>query len=278
MLVQRLEGRDGGARRRTARPAAAAEPERRPHDRSRRRTADPQEARPARRPQSRSSGLAWPAKTIEPVSPTLMAGDSPLPGDGALRLPSGTRPRASRATTTRFRRAAHGRGRTAVSGTPPGDATPLRDRAAIAQAAPTIFRTLEKGLMEIDFSRQGLHQAGHDLLVQRQPDVLGQGQAARRPCLARDRDRYRAADPDRPGARADLHARDRRARLRRALAPGGVRGERCSPATSAIGDEGTGARGGGARRARDGGALRREQAAAARRSRPACRCRCRRTR
>ena len=40
---------------------------------------------------------------------------------------------------------------------------------------------------------QGLHQAGHDLLVQRQPDLLGEGQARRRAPGARDRHRDRAA-------------------------------------------------------------------------------------
>ena len=116
---------------------------------------------------------------------------------------------------------------------------------------------------------QGLHQAGHDLLVQRQPDVLGEGQARRRAPGARDRHGNRAADPDRPGAGDHVHAGGGRAGLRRAEPPAGLRGGPAAPLRPPR-RRGGGRRGGRPRGAGHGRAVRREQAAAPHReARPA---------
>jgi uncharacterized protein (AIM24 family) len=78
-----------------------------------------------------------PAKPIRPVSPSLMAGDSPLPGVSAtvrIDLQDDTLPPGTKARTA-----------AALASTPPTDraeAPPSRD----------VFRGLEKGLVEVDFS------------------------------------------------------------------------------------------------------------------------------
>jgi uncharacterized protein (AIM24 family) len=78
-----------------------------------------------------------PGKTVQPVSPTLMAGDSPLPGLHATRRFQGyddTLPPGMRAISAAAVKAG-------LSAEPPAEAPP-RD----------VFRGLEKGLMEIEFS------------------------------------------------------------------------------------------------------------------------------
>ena len=147
MLVQRLEGRMGVRSEPAPRPAAAPPPyppaavgaETDPGTRS---VVPP-------KPRVEAAADSLPSKTVEPVSPTLMAGDSPLPGEGALK--------ASKHTTARFK--SHDdtlppSKRTAVagptvSGTPPEEASP----PPRTDSRPhEMFRTLERGLMEIEFS------------------------------------------------------------------------------------------------------------------------------
>jgi uncharacterized protein (AIM24 family) len=143
ILVQRLEGRmDGKADTDATTPArgiaparplppAMPEPESGPDTR-------PPQARPALTPDAPPAG-----KTVEPVSPTLMAGDSPLPGLRETRripghddtLPPGMRTLAA------------AEARVAVAGS---EAQPASRRPA--GPAREGFRTLEKGLMEVEFS------------------------------------------------------------------------------------------------------------------------------
>ena len=143
MLVQRLEGRMGGKA-----PADATAP---PPGLLPPTPAEPEDGPGTRPPQGKSARLpvaaapeapeaVQPAKTVEPVSPTLMAGDSPLPG--GLR------------ETRRFQ---------GYDDTLPPGMRAISLAAARAGAAPTqdtrppvpareAFRALEKGLMEIEFS------------------------------------------------------------------------------------------------------------------------------
>jgi uncharacterized protein (AIM24 family) len=143
MMVQRLQGRMGPAEPgadATAPPGAIAPvppPEVPPDTKPPAPAPRVPETPPAPEPKGEDAGLG-PAKVIRPVSPSLMAGDSPLPGlSGTVRLqfqddtlPPGTKMRSA-----------------AAAAPPPGAAdrpegVPSRD----------VFRGLEKGLMEVDFS------------------------------------------------------------------------------------------------------------------------------
>src|SRR6266568_3812316 len=106
---------------------------------------------------------------------------------------------------------------------------------------------------------EGLHQAGHDLLLRRQPHVLGQGEAARRPRRARHHHRHRQADPHRQGPADHGHAGGERADPRRARPPARLRGA-AQPALR--GGRRPRARVPGPRGTRHGGALGHGQAAA----------------
>jgi uncharacterized protein (AIM24 family) len=150
MLVQRLEGRmDARARAdaTTPLPGLVASPK------------QPDDDGPGTRPPvSRSApapagaptpGETWqPGKTLEPVSPTLMAGDSPLPGLHATRRFQGyddTLPPGMRAISLAAARAA------AAPAPDPRSAAPASEPRPPAPARDA-FRGLEKGLMEIEFS------------------------------------------------------------------------------------------------------------------------------
>ena len=140
MLVQRLEGRiDGkGHADATAPPPGLVPPPSDPEDGPG--TRPPQGKRP--RPAAAAAAPAEPqppGKTVEPVSPTLMAGDSPLPGLHATRRFQGyddTLPPGMRAISLAAARAA------AAPAPEPRPQAPAREG----------FRGLEKGLMEIEFS------------------------------------------------------------------------------------------------------------------------------
>jgi uncharacterized protein (AIM24 family) len=133
ILVQRLEGRIDEKARAEVRSAPV------------RPTAPADE--PSGDPETRPKGIVvppapeglHPPKTVEPVSPTLMAGDSPLPGLRETRRFQGyddTLPPGMRAISAAAAR---------TPGPPPAEARPQ---------APgrDAFRALEKGLMEIEFS------------------------------------------------------------------------------------------------------------------------------
>lgn len=149
MLVQRLEGRIGEKPHAdaTAPPPGLKPPPEDPDDGPG--TRPPQAAaRPAPAPPpapSPTAPAAEPAvepqvgKTVQPVSPTLMAGDSPLPGRHATRRFQGyddTLPPGMRAISAAAARA--------------GVAPAAESRPA--GSPRDAFRALEKGLMEIDFS------------------------------------------------------------------------------------------------------------------------------
>ena len=132
--VQRLQGRlgagDGGADN-TAPPGTLsplglrkAEPEAPP---------EPQTRPPGRLPPVPDAPLG-PAKPVRPVSPALMAEDTPLPG---------------LSETARFQV-----GDTLPPGTKPRAASPAQPALPVAPPAPAreVFRGLEQGLMEVDFS------------------------------------------------------------------------------------------------------------------------------
>jgi uncharacterized protein (AIM24 family)/Tfp pilus assembly protein PilF len=129
MMVQRLQGRlgPGGAGGDSLAPPAAAvvsEPE-----------SDvlPDTRPPGPAPKIPDAPEA--GKILQPVSPSLMAGDSPLPGLGeTVRFPAhdDTLPPGTKAP-------------------PADDAHPTPDRAATA-TPHEIFHGLEKGLVEVDFS------------------------------------------------------------------------------------------------------------------------------
>ena len=138
MLVQRLEGRIDGKGRAdaTAPPRGLVPP-----------PSDPEGGpgtRPTQGPRPAAAASAPaepqpPGKTVEPVSPTLMAGDSSLPGLHATRRFQGyddTLPPGMRAISLAAARAA------AAPATEPRPQAPTREG----------FRALEKGLMEIEFS------------------------------------------------------------------------------------------------------------------------------
>lgn len=136
MLVQRLEGRMGAraAADATTPPQgiAAVVP--------REAEGGPDTRPPAKRTAPAPADAARPGKTVEPVSPALMAGDSPLPGIHATRRFQGyddTLPPGMRAVTLAAAQAARG----AVT-----EPRPAADKPREA------FRALEKGLMEIEFS------------------------------------------------------------------------------------------------------------------------------
>ena len=132
--VQRLQGRlgqgDGGADSTappgTLSPLGLRKPE---HEAP----AEPQ-ARPPGRPPSVSHPPLGPAKPVRPVSPALMAEDTPLPG---------------LSETARFQV-----GDTLPPGTKPRTASPVETAPPVPPPAPAreVFRGLERGLMEVDFS------------------------------------------------------------------------------------------------------------------------------
>ena len=140
LMVQRLQvrlGPAGAGADSTAPPGAIAPPPR---------PSGPPEAPPDTKPPGPAPKLPdspiAPAKTLRPVSPSLMAEDGPLPGLSETArfqasddtLPPGTR---RPAIAEPPRRAARG----AAAPAPPGPV-----------AAREVFRGLEKGLMEVDFS------------------------------------------------------------------------------------------------------------------------------
>jgi len=141
MLVRRLEGRMGErARADATTPAAGLAAA----------SAEPDDG-PATKPPMPSPDLTMhPGKTVEPVSPTLMAGDSPLPGPHATRRFKGyddTQPPGMRAVS----RADAAARRVAAPAQDQRSADSASEPPAPAPARDT-FRGLEKGLMEIEFS------------------------------------------------------------------------------------------------------------------------------
>ncbi len=139
MLVQRLEVRMGDKAstdattppRGIVSPVAVPAPDRGPDT-------GPGTKPPRGKPAS-AAPLPVAGKTVEPVSPTLMAGDSPLPGLHATRRFQGyddTLPPGMRAISATAARAA-----AAPAVEPRAEASPRE-----------VFRALEKGLMEIEFS------------------------------------------------------------------------------------------------------------------------------
>ena len=138
ILVQRLEGRMG------ARASADATPPPPPLRTQASPDTGPDTTPPDRKraPAEAPSPLLQPAKTLEPVSPILMAEYSPSAQHATRRfkgrddtLPPGMRAVAVQATSTQAVKAL-------TPEAPP--AAPARPREA--------FRALERGLMEIDFS------------------------------------------------------------------------------------------------------------------------------
>jgi uncharacterized protein (AIM24 family) len=149
MLVQRLEGRMGGKTHADdtapppglTPPARPGEPDTGPDTKPpRSKSAAPHPPAPEPAP---GEAIA-PAKTVEPVSPTLMSGDSPLPGVREAGPFQGYDSQGYDDTL------------------PPGARANSRAAARAAAAAPQEarpqaparegFRGLEKGLMEIEFS------------------------------------------------------------------------------------------------------------------------------
>jgi len=147
MLVQRLEGRmDAKARAdATAPPPGLVPPPTEPDDGP---GTKPPQSRPASPGAPAPNETLQPGKTVEPVSPTLMAGDSPLPGLHATRRFQGyddTLPPGMRAISVAAARAAAAPAqepRSTAAASEPRPQAPARDA----------FRGLEKGLMEIEFS------------------------------------------------------------------------------------------------------------------------------
>jgi uncharacterized protein (AIM24 family) len=150
MLVQRLEGRMGAkAGDGSARPMAPAPPLDLvgPDTNPGTRMAAKAPAPPAARELVKAPDLV-PPKPIQPVSPTLMAGDNPLPAGavGEAALP--------RHTTKRFK----GHDDTLPPGmraalAPDDPAPPGAEPDAHPAARPReLFRALERGLMQIEFS------------------------------------------------------------------------------------------------------------------------------
>jgi hypothetical protein len=148
MLVQRLEGRMGekGGPDATAPTRAPSSPVRPPLAPAPEPEGGGPDTRPPTskaRPAAAPTEIAEGSKTVEPVSPTLMAGDSPLPGIHATRrfqayddtLPPGMRAISAAAV------------RSATPSAAPSAAAPRADGAP-----RDVFRGLEKGLMEIEFS------------------------------------------------------------------------------------------------------------------------------
>jgi len=142
MLVQKLEGRVGDKPRAEATlpPLSVAAQPKPPEPEGGPDTKPPTgKSRPAPTP----AEIAEAGKTVQPVSPTLMAGDSPLPGLYATRRFQGyddTLPPGMRAISAAAARVAA-----------PAPPLPASEKRA---EAPTrdVFRGLEKGLMEIEFS------------------------------------------------------------------------------------------------------------------------------
>ena len=136
MLVQRLQGRIGEkAGADATMPRGLVAP-----------TAEPSwgpDTDPRTKPPRGKTGHLLPAgKTVQPVSPTLMAGDSPLPGLHQTRRFQGyddTLPPGMRAISAAAIRSAE---------------SPAEVKPEVRAEAPPrdVFRGLEKGLMEIDFS------------------------------------------------------------------------------------------------------------------------------
>ena len=140
MLVQRLEGRMGEKAHADATapppgltpPPARVDPDDGPGTK-------PPQSKPAPPPAAAPGEPVQPGKTVEPVSPTLMSGDSPLPGLRETRRFQGyddTLPPGMRAVSLAAARAA------AAPAQEPRPQAPAREA----------FRALEKGLMEIEFS------------------------------------------------------------------------------------------------------------------------------
>jgi hypothetical protein len=149
MLVQRLEGRMSGAKPpATARPAVAPSP------------LPVAETDPGTKPPTAKKAVVETAaaeveaaldpmasKTIQPVSPTLMAGDSLLPGDSALSPDARSARRFKGHDDTlppALRMAAAMKAVAPGSDTKPGTGNDARPSE--------VFRALEKGLMEISFA------------------------------------------------------------------------------------------------------------------------------
>jgi uncharacterized protein (AIM24 family) len=141
MLVQKLEGRIGDRPRTDATlpPAAPPSP---PKPREPESGPDTKPPTGKGQPAPTAAEIAEAGKAVEPVSPTLMAGDSPLPGIHATRRFQGyddTLPPGMKAISLASAKAA---------------ATPAPAPGAPRGEAKTrdVFRGLEKGLMEIEFS------------------------------------------------------------------------------------------------------------------------------
>jgi Tfp pilus assembly protein PilF len=147
MLVQRLEGRMGArAAEGATRPALPPPPSDPPIGPDTDPGTKPPEGKRKQAPEPQT--LVEP-KALQPVSPTLMSGDSPLAGDGAtpdvlhatrrFQSHDDTLPPGMRSVSAST---AKGGGSRAESDTGP-DTDPKRRE---------VFRALEKGLMEIEFS------------------------------------------------------------------------------------------------------------------------------
>ena len=146
LMVQRLQvrlGPAGAGADSTAPPGAVASPPRR--------NGPPEPRRPTRSRPDPARGWRTsrtcrspPAKTLRPVSPSLMAEDGPPPGlseTARFQVPDDTLPPGTRDGRRPARRRA-----LAAPVAPP---SPPRPEPA---AAREVFRGLEKGLMEVDFS------------------------------------------------------------------------------------------------------------------------------
>ena len=225
----------------------------------------PQRATSARRSSStrrtsasRSPRTRWcRRRTLEPVSDVLMA---PQPGVGHRALPhSSPAPPATPASAGRPA-ALPGGDRYAGGDRPGGAARGLR-RSPRPRRATDVFRFLENNLMEINVTRQGLHQAGHDLLLRRQPDLLGQGPAAGRTSRAGHDHRPGQDHPHRPGPRRSPSCASRTRRCTSSPTtcwPARRRSRRATPPWTTR----TGRRVPGARGQRHGGAVGGQQAVA----------------
>ena len=261
MLVQRLEGRIGGkAQDATAPPSLRvptapatppAESDDGPGTRPPQSRAVPAPA-PAPSPAAAPAEPAPPGKTVEPVSPTLMAGDSPLPGLHATRRFQGyeddTLPPGMRAISVAAARAA------AAPAQEPRPQAPAREA----------FRGLEKGLMEIEFSGKVYIKQGtiysysgnltfwvKDKRPGARPSLVIVTGTGRLILTDQDRDLTFMQVADEPVYVEPAHL----LACEEGLQPRYIR----------LGDEAAGTRGGGPRRPRHARALGREQAAAAER-------------
>ena len=124
-----------------------------------------------------------PPKPVEPVSPKLMS-----PGPEPAKLNETARFQVFDDTLPPGRRVAPPSPPRSPEATDPG----LPD-------APEPFRCVEKGLMEVDFSGKVFIKQGTIYSLQRQPHVLGQGEARGGAHRPRHRDRHRPTAPHRQG-------------------------------------------------------------------------------